>query len=206
MDPKDKFEKKDEKGAQPTKVEVEVETTPADASSEDVMESERESMDDSMASAVGSPPKPTEPIRVSDMNAMGKALNDAVSFVMDGAVPPTQIQLDKSVGATEAPVDQATWQSVYIISKIAEAVEQLFPGVGAPYTFDPAAIATTSGVHDVTGKLQKMSRDEAFKGKVAEMVKQSAEAQMAEQPPSPGPASGGTASGNLGGQTTTGPV
>lgn len=202
MDPKDKFAKKDEKGAQPTKVEVEVETKPADASSEDVMDAEREVTDAEIASTVGAPPKPTEPIRVSDMNAMSKSLNDAISFVTDGAVPATQIQLDKSVGATEAPVDQATWQSVYIVSKMAEAVEHLYPGVGAPYTFDPAAIATTAGVQDITGKLQKMSRDGAFKEKVAEMVKQSAEAQMSEQPPSPGPASSGTGAANLGGQTT----
>lgn len=205
MDPKEKFAKKEEKGAQPTKVEVEVETKPADTSSEDVMDAEREVTDAKITAAVGAPPKPSEPIRVSDMNAMGKALNDAVSFVTDGAVPATQIQLDTAVGATEAPIDQGTWMSVYIVSKMAEAVEHMYPGVGAPYTYDPASIGTTAGVRDITGKLQKMSRDKDFKAKVEELAKQSAEAQMSEQPPSPGPASGGTASGNLGGQTT-GPV
>lgn len=167
----------EKKPAAPT---VEVEIKPP--STDEVMDAEREITDAKLAGMAGQPPTPTEPIQVSKMAMLRDALNAAIAFLTDGAAPKITAEFDRTAGSTQAPIPAPLWLPLFELSKVAEMVAHVSPDVGSPFAFDPQAIVTGSGVSDVTGKLQQMSRSKEFKDEVLKMA-EAAKAQMESEGP-----------------------
>lgn len=110
-----------------------------------------------------SAPTPTEAIPVDAITQLVGAMNEAIGFLADGAIPPVEYKPPGRMGGVKVPLPGDVYQILVALALATGMVAEKNPAL-AGFAFNPAVDSTTrEGIQKMTGALNDMARSEPLK-------------------------------------------
>lgn len=130
---------------------------------EQVLDKQVEIAEKRIAEVGKAAPQPVRPIPLQVLANLTKALNDTVSFLSNGQIPPVEMpEAARGGGVWNKPIPAEIFGTLLVTMKAIEMIDA--GGEFASYRMDPMTLATTpEGIREMTGKLMMMQRDEKLR-------------------------------------------
>lgn len=157
---------------------------PANPSVDQAVDDLGSALEERRAAIAAQNPKPTQAILYTEVQALVKALNEAVGFLSDGTAPPVAYKPPTIQGGTKEPLPADVYVLLVALAGAIMAAADGNPDLMA-LSFDPSVEVTTRpGVQALTQKLMQAARSEPLKAAMMALSQPAPSGEVASAPPS----------------------